>query len=269
MRTVDDIYAEMLVNHAAKASLNEADSVSPNAIWRLFYNVCAMAIFVHEKMFEQFKVELDAEIELRRIGSIPWFHSKILEFQYGDDLELTSTMYYRYALIDETKKIIKRAAVIEASNRLIVKVTKDNNTPLSNSELAAFELYLKKIKVAGTLITVYNYNPDLLQIDITISYNPLLINSGGELISDTSIKPVEVATNEYIAGIVFGGQFNVQKYVDALQGATGVTDVLINEIKAKSDAAIIYTSVVSKYTSIAGHFTIDVIDVTYNSDSDV
>lgn len=263
MRTVTEIYNEMLANKASTAGLNLLTSTAPTAIWRLLFFICATAIFVHEQMFEQHKSVVDNEIDQRRIGTKPWYYNQALMFQFGDDLELQNNYTFAYTIIDETKRIVARCAVVEQANKLIVKVTKTDNTPLDANEQAAFSQYINQIKMAGTNLEVYNYNPDLLQLNLDVYFNPLVLNASGQLITDTSIVPVELALQSYIENIIFGGQFNIQKSVDAVQGATGVLDVVVNSMKAKSELAATYTDIVVEYTSLAGHFAFDTLTLNY------
>lgn len=263
MRTIDDIFNEMLANKAGTSELAGLTSNAPTAIWRLVFYICAVAIYIHEQMFEQHKAVVDEEIEQRRIGTKPWYYNTALEFQYGDNLELQDNYVYAYSVIDATKRIVSRCAVVENANKLIIKVTKSNNVPLDNSEKAAFTQYMNQLKMAGTNLEVYNYNPDLLQLDFDVYYNPLLLTSDGKLITDQAIKPVEVAIQQYIENIIFGGQFNIQKATDAIQEAAGVLDLKGNSAKAKSELDAGYSDINIEYTSLAGHFAIDTLTITY------
>ena len=52
---------------------------------------------------------------------------------------------------------------------------------------------------------------DLLKVAYTIYYDPLVMNSDGELIADDTIKPVELAINNYIQNLPFNGILNLNK----------------------------------------------------------
>ena len=96
-----------------------------------------------------------------------------------------------------------------------------------------FKTYLNKRKPAGVLFQVYSYDPDLIQLDLTVQYDPMLLNADGSIIGDTAKFPVENAVKEYLSGIVYGGTFNMTKLVDAVQGATGVVDVVLGDVRTK------------------------------------
>ena len=126
---------------------------------------------------------------------------------------------------------------------------------LSNDVLTAFREYVNRRKPAGIITDVYSYNPDDITLSIRVQYNPILLNSDGSLISDPSVFPVEDAINDYLASILYGGTFNRNKLIDAVQSAEGVQDLILGDVSAKASAAQSYSVVEgNNYTSVGGSF---------------
>ena len=67
----------------------------------------------------------------------------------------------------------------------------ENGVPkaLSDDVLTVFKTYLNKRKPAGVLFQVYSYDPDLIQLDLTVQYDPMLLNADGSIIGDTAKFP--------------------------------------------------------------------------------
>ena len=130
-----------------------------------------------------------------------------------------------------------------------------NPVALSAGVLSALESYLKQRKPAGVILEVGSFDPDLVRVNMTVEYDPQVINASGQLIADPSVKPVEAAINDYLHDIVFGGVLNKTKLVDAVQAAPGVKDILLGGVFVKSAISVSYETVVgNNYTSYSGAF---------------
>lgn len=271
-RTIQEIYdqistevqsqpqlTELLPNpDDAQTLLSDLSSSSRVANWRLWKWVVAVAIWIHEGIWDLFKTEVDTTVNAARWGTLPWWQQKALEWQYGDSLAY-SDYKYQYAAIDADKMIIKRSAAVESGRQVILKVAKETDgepVKLATEELTAFQSFVAKIRPPGTNISVISYDPDLLKLSYTIYYDPALLNSSGELLSDTSVKPVDVALLAYIKGIVWDGAYNIQKAVDAIQAATGVIDLISNTQSIKA-ASGVYKGIGRYAKSTAGYMIID------------
>ena len=92
-------------------------------------------------------------------------------------------------------------------------------------------------------------------MQIRIQYDPMLLNPDGSLIADSSIYPVEDAVNRYLASILYGGTFNRNKLIDAIQAVEGVKDLILGDVNVKIANAQAYTIVEgNNYTSVGGSF---------------
>ncbi|WP_294536894.1 hypothetical protein [uncultured Bacteroides sp.] len=217
--------------------------------------VCAYGL---EVMFDQLRKDVDAQISQAIVASVAWYHRICLAFQYGDNLVyLPETATYGYQTVNEKLQIVQYAAVRDLGGSVQVLVSKDSGgkpEPLNESELAAFESYLNKMKIAGITMSIKSIPADKIIINMSVQIDPLVIDTSGNRISDGKAVVVD-AINNYLAAIVYGGTFNKTKLVDAVQAVEGVLDVTLGTVKAKSAEAVQYTEVKNNnYTSVGGAF---------------
>lgn len=226
----------------------------------ILFGIVAAAIYTLEAIFDAFRREVDTKIAGSVVASIPWYHKICLEYQHGDNLVLDeTTSEYVYELVDDSKKLVKFAACRDRGGGVYILVAKESADgypeALSNDVLTAFREYINRRKPAGIITDVYSYNPDDITLSIKVQYNPILLNSDGSLISDPSVFPVEDAVNNYLASILYGGTFNRNKLIDAVQSAEGVQDLILGEVSAKASDAQSYSVVEgNNYTSVGGSF---------------
>lgn len=274
-RTRKEIYQAIIDDKETKASLNgllpnpetsdqftdDIDSGSKVALWRLNAWIIAFAIYVFEQVFDLHKAEVNEMINTRLAPSLPWYQSMCLEFQYGDNLAYIDNLW-QYPTVTPANQIIEQCAVVENGRGLRIKVATDPGTglePLSATQLASFQAYLNKRKAPGTYIQVINEDPDLLKLDIAIYINTELINMAGELVADTTVRPVDDAINGYLetfTTVDFNGVFRITKLIDAIQAVPGVVDVLPRSIEWKY-GALGYTRVEAFVTANAGYLALD------------
>ena len=112
---------------------SDLDSTSKVAIWRLWAYTISVAIYLHELLFDLFKKEIDNKIANGIWGTIRWYQTQVFKFQFGDNLIYNpATGHYEYVIIDLSKQVIKRCAIIETINgALLFKVAKESNNILS------------------------------------------------------------------------------------------------------------------------------------------
>lgn len=234
----------------------------------IFFTVAAV-IYALESMFDAFRTDVERRISDAVVASIPWYHKICLEFQYGDELVYDDkTCEYRYAETDESKRVIKYASVRDNVSGVDVLVSADDNgTPkaLPEDVLTVFKKYLNARKPAGVLADIHSYEPDHLRLSLKIQYDPMILNADGSLISNPQVYPVEQAVRAYVSGIVYGGVFNKTKLVDAVQSATGVVDVILENVAVKPVTRIEYVNVTGNNAkSVAGSFSIQSLKDSIN-----
>lgn len=284
-RTLTQIYDEMIAEKNTFANLQvlqpNADSFqtflqsltsrSKVAVWRLIFYIVALAIWTHEKLLDV----QSAEVEQRALDTVPmtvrWYRDKALEFQPGDQLTWDGKKYV-YSPVDITNRLVVYAAAIESNLQVILKVAKvTSGVPdaLSATELVQFEQYMELQQPAGVNLSIISQASDEVDMTIQIFYDPLLINSSGQLISDPTQYPAEDAIEAYLADLGttnFNGKLRVIDLVDKIQVATGVSNVIVTAVDVTSPAAFdVMAATGREYQSVAGHMIAGTLTMTYTS----
>jgi len=280
-RTLDEIYQAILTEKASQATLNgltsnisdqqtllnELTTGSRVAVWTLWAWITAVSIWTLEKLWDQYKVDVQAIADRAVPGTAAWYAAQVLAFQYGDQVTVIDNVP-QYATIDTSKRIVKRVAIIEdGSGVLTIKVAKDNGgvlEPLSNAEQTALEAYLNDIKFAGTRIQVISLNADKLRLTLTVHYDATLMNSDGKLISDGS-SPVDDAIDAYLAALPFNGVVHERGLEDEIQQVAAVSDLEFTLLEATTGSNP-WQSWTLQYMTTAGYAVADTLNITYIAD---
>lgn len=231
----------------------------------IFY-VVAVAVWTLETLFDLFKADVDEKISRAVVASVAWYYKMARRFQYGDALVFDEqTQGYGYVSVDEKKQVVKYAAIRDRGGSIQVLVSGDAGgkpTPLSEEVLTAFKFYMNRVKIAGVILSVKSVPADRIRINATVQIDPMLMDTTGKRLSDGGY-PVVSAIDSYLANIVYGGNFNKTKLVDAIQGVAGVADVTLGQCSVKVDAATEYAEIKSNnYTADSGCFIADSIKNT-------
>lgn len=256
-----------IVPDTAQAMLTELTTASKVAIWRLLFWVIAVAIFVHEKLFDVFK----SDVETRALEIVPattrFYVIESLKFQLGDELVFDGE---KFIYLDTTsvtalaKQIIEQASARDINQVVTIKIAKDDGSggleKLTGTEKTAFEAYLNQIKIAGTKTIVISDDPDILKVAYTIQFDPLVMKGvDGSLIEDGTF-PVQEAIDAYIEGLPFDSTFKVMDLTDAIQAARGVVNAVADVVEAKFgtlDFSDILTVTTETYLPNAGYLVTD------------
>lgn len=236
------------------------ETFSSVSIENIIFFIVASAMYVLETIFDSFKTEVDSKVATAVLASIPWYHQICLEYQQGDELIFDeTTQQFRYPSVDESKRVVKYAACRDRGGGVLILVSGEGEdgipAALSDDILVPFKSYINSRKPAGIPAEIRSYNPDQIQIGMTVQYDPMLMNADGTLVADPSVFPVEEAVSRYLQGIVYGGIFNKTKLVDAIQETQGVEDVMLLSVSAKSDTTPDFASVSgNNYTAVSGSF---------------
>ena len=229
-RSVDTIYADLIAKKESDSNLDVLNSTSKTAIWRLWLYILAYATNVLESLFDKHYTEVTSIITELKPHTMRWYRQKALAFQYGFDLISDTDIFDNGTATEaqiEASKIIKYAAITEATteSRLVLKIATEDNAgklaPITSGQESAFIPYIEEIKDAGVAITVINYLPDILKLNLRIYYDPLVLTSTGVSIL-TGKKPVEDALNEFMKELPFNGELVLNSLIDKLQKTEGV-----------------------------------------------
>lgn len=246
-KTMTDAFmADATIREKYELSVSDTFSskFSSVSLENILFFIVAACCHVLEVIFDQHKTDVEEKISMAVVASVPWYYKMALAFQYGDSLVLNeTTQQYEYATIDESKQVVKYAAVRDKGTSVQILVSGDeggNPVALSNDVLTVFKQYMNRVKVAGVILNITSKASDHVIIRAAITVDPLVINENGELLTDGS-KPVENAIKKHLKSIIYGGTFNKTKLVDAIQAVEGVQDVELQECKYKADGAASYT----------------------------
>jgi hypothetical protein len=252
-RTIAEITAEMDAQQAAQPELAALSSPSGTALFRLWKFVFAVAVRTLEQMFDRLIVQVTTLINQAPVSTPSWFVKKAYEFQFGDIVrEIDGVL--QYAILDETRRIVSRASVREAGDRLQVKVAKNGSSPgtlepLNTAEQAQLRGYIDRIKPAGVRTEITSRIADRLRLSAEVYYE------GSIEISQVKTQ-VEAAINNYLATLSntrenFDGRVRVILLVDAIQQVPAVRDVVITQASGRSGAVI--TPFSREYFTEAGY----------------
>lgn len=269
MRTLEEIYNSLLENKATYPDLDPLTSESKVSIWRMVFWVFAYGIYVHERIFEQYKKEITLKIQEEKAHSQRWYRNMALKFQHGFSLITDDDQFNNIGYTDtqiETSKIIKYSAVTESTDqsRLIIKIateTSDKLHPITVDQKEAFESYMAEIKDAGVHITVVNFLPDKLQLHLKIKRDPNVIDSNGVSIINGN-EPVKDVLKKFMKELPFNGELILNHLVDKLQEIEGVVNPhLISAKTSWIDAELndygYYELVEISKIPVSGYFEID------------
>jgi hypothetical protein len=200
-RTIAEIQNEILKEKDNQSALKGLTSSSKTSIWRLWVNIVATAIWVHEKI-----VEKNALVS--RPHTLNWYREQALNYIHGAELEWKDGSYQfdTTGFIDdkeiEKAKIIKYCAVSEVDLETVLKPNKDvdeifsdyfrnkvgvvfikvateNNGKISRidvpDQLAGFKEYIARIKDAGNQVHIISSPGDILELNLTVYVDPMTI----------------------------------------------------------------------------------------------
>ncbi|MFN4249048.1 MAG: hypothetical protein ACK4EY_15070 [Flavipsychrobacter sp.] len=129
-----------------------------------------------EEIFELLKSDVDTKLASKQAGSIYWYPDAIKEFQYGDSLIIEDGVA-KYAVIDESKRIIKVVSIRKRAGGMDIKMAKDDGSgnliALDNAELLAVDDYIDNRFSPGDGYLAISRDADVIKYTIIGKYDPL------------------------------------------------------------------------------------------------
>ena len=261
-RSIDTIYAQIIVEKANRQELDALDSTSATAIYRLWAYVVSSVIFTLETLFDLHRAEVEGIIATQKAGSLLWYRAMCLGYKPGIGLVVENGRVGYPPGANDIPPLIAQCSVREAADGLVIKIAKEVageleplSTEAGNNELNAFSAYLSAIKYAGTPARIINSPAELLMINAVIFYDPIMITASGTLIADGS-RPVDSAIQAYLRNLPFDGRLKRNALIDAILAAPGVKDVQITTLSSKYEQYP-YEPIPVSYIPIPGYFKID------------
>ncbi|MEQ3500591.1 nucleotidyltransferase [Tenacibaculum sp. SSH1-16] len=241
MNDVQDIKNEMIAVKNNESALQDLNSSSKVSVWNLLFYIVAVCGIDLRKMHREHRTYVDYRLDNQKSGTLPWYRSKALEFQYGFDLIPGTDKYINGEATEEqieASKIIKYATASNGATRgsIVIKVATEKEgklSPIEPGEQNALEEYFEEVKWAGREITIINHLADKLYLNLRIYRDPLILDVNGISILDGN-KPVEDALQEFMKELPFNGELVLQSLVDKLQLVRGVKIAHIIEVKSSS-----------------------------------
>lgn len=253
MRTFDIILQEIV--DKKNQQIPELTSTSQTAVWWIWANIVASAIFTFEQIVYTEQEKLEVYSRQQRYGTLLWWPTVMLEFQLGDALEFDNvTGVHSYPVIDETKQIIAKAAIVEVGDgQLIIKVAKLDSgllIPLdSSAELPNVINYVNEIRPAGTTITVFSQDADIVNGVAEVFFN------GNLLEADIKIR-IEEELTKYRDGINVANTNGVvlrNEIIDAIREIDGIDDIHFNTLTGQAQGGSVIP-IIRDYDTVAGYF---------------
>ena len=279
-RSFQQIKSEIQLEVRTYPSLNAyklpSEGGSQVSIFNLMITIVATAILVFEKIHDIFKEDITALAESAISGNAKWLQNQMLTFQYGDIILIDDDYSPYYAVIDTTKQIVTRCAIIDA-NPVPIKVAKGiapTLEPLTTPEMNALKDYYygtqftEGIGFAGVPAVFTSAYPDRMFVEADVYYTSQLSASVVKAAVITAIDNFFATFQE----VNFNGTVFVIKMTDAVQAVTGVTRIVYTDITAR-DVGTIYASATTidfqgSYQADAGYL-ISEEDVTHTLDDSI
>jgi hypothetical protein len=233
-RSIESIHGEILTSIEMNAVLEDLNSPSKVAIYRLFAFIIATAIYLHELIFDTHKVEVENLLFNQKSGRLSWYRFMAFNFQYGYDLVPDKDYYDNTGVSEEdieASKIIKYCAVVEPEDesRILIKIAKEENGGLTNftddDQVEAVEAYFEEIKYPGK-ITIINYPADKLYLNVQIKRDALVLAADGTSKLDAT-RPVEEAIAEFMTELDFNGELLLSFLIAKIKAVPGVLDATL------------------------------------------
>ena len=175
------------------------------------------------------KASLDAAAAAAPSGNAAWIQARILEFQFGDQIEVDDNFNTFYPVPDVSKQIITRTSVFvdPVTSNIQIKVAKESAppVPLTGVELDALEDYYfgtgdtQGVGFAGVSTTFLSQDPDRIFVEGQIVYlgqfDPAVVKTN-----------VIAAIEAFIASFQdqnFDGTIKMQKLTEAILAVDGVS----------------------------------------------
>lgn len=258
-RSIDTIFNEIITAKEAESGLDFLNSTSVTAIWRLWAYITATVMFTLETLWDLFKGEIEGIFATQRPGTLLWYRATCLAFRYGVGL-IVNNGRIGYSTDDSTPALLAQCSVREAADGLVIKIAKDVSgelQPLSTEESNSFNAFISSIKYAGTPVRVVNSASNLLKIQLTIYYDPLIFKPNGERIID-SARTVDQAIESYLRNLPFDGRLKVTSLVDTIMNVEGVQDCHVTAISHKYESYP-YEIIEVSHIPESGYFKVDPI----------
>lgn len=235
LATIQKQIQDAAVQYYAAAGLTlDVTKWSRRNILRLWTFIIASVIVTLEQIQDLYYASIETLLSSGAPATANWLKKKALEFQYSATnpqiLIISDTEVPHYSEIKEDLKIITRASVkTTLSNNVKIKVAKSEPpAALAAGELSAFINYIQDIGAAGIKYTCTSTNPDKIYIEADVYYR-------GQY-SAVIFDYIQTSLNLFYKNLDFDGTVKLSDLEAAIRNTTGVTDVVLKNVKARKDS---------------------------------
>ncbi len=231
-RTIAQIKAAIIATKNADPVLSGLSSSSAVAEWNLWTDIVALCQWTLENLFDIHTQEVNNLLSAMKAHTLQWYINKAKAFQFGDPLPDGSDSY---ATINTNKQIVSYAAAAEVNNGLRIKVASSNGNglqALNSNQLSALSGYMGLVKDAGVRLYITSAAADRLQANLSIYYDPLVLDSMGRRLDGSGNTPVQDAIALYLNALPFNGLLVLNYFAEAIQHVPGVLICKVNALNA-------------------------------------
>jgi hypothetical protein len=243
-------------NDTAQTLLDDVQSPSKVADWRLWCWVVAVCTWVLETLFDRHKAELEVIAAAAVAGTLPWYGATTLEWQYGD-LQVWNDQAKRweYPVINLANRLAKRSSARAGNGVIFIKAAKEGAMtplgpelePLTPAEYISLTAFWEQNRFAGDILSITSLNPDGITGAIDVYYDAVLD-------VPTLTDNLQLAAAKYLAAIPFDGTFVKDSLVDALQKVPGVRYTQVQSLNGIAGASS--TPITTTYEAASGYFAV-------------
>lgn len=267
-RSKEEIMGIMLKAKEDNQNLTGLKNDSAVSIWRLLMNAIADALFIHEKIFDRHKVDVNELLSAKKPHRKGWYTEQAKLFRKGYDLDPDTGQYKEPAVTDENwqktveeARTIKYAAAVESKDKSIlylkIATGKDGKRePVSTEELVSFKAYLDEIKDAGVRIAVINDPADEMKLKMDIYYDMLVLDDKGRRLDGEADTPIQDAIRAYLSNLPFNGTYTNQELVNVLQNIPGVVIARLEYSEARYGAYAKFHEIEAREIAHSGYYTL-------------
>lgn len=268
MRTIAEIKKSMTdgimadPNLVQRLSLDTTKSwesqVSAVSVLNLIIYIVAVGHHIMERMFEQFKADVEGRIAAAYPGSVSWLWNRALEYQHDTSANIYLAEHGVYESVDESKRVVRFAAVAEKYNAVTVKVSGAGYAPLTDEQLTGFTAYMNTLKFAGVHLNVSSIESDDLTLTLRVWRDRLVMPEEDDAVIGGAVR-------SYLDAILYGGVFNKTRLIDALRGVAGITDAVVEGCVFEAHDTDGTETVLAgqNYEATAGHINLKTLTVNY------
>lgn len=246
----------------SEQSLNNANSNSKVAIWRLVVWVVAFAIWLHEKIVEKNAAN-------SRPQNSPNYRQMVLNYIDGVPLihDGSQFVFDTTGVTDiEDRKIIKRCAILENNRGIVVKIATEIGgvlMPVNNDQAVRIMKYIDQQTQPGVPVRLINEPADNLKVNLKVyvDANVIDLETGKQLNVSGDVYPVNDAINAYLSELEFNGAFVASFFTEKIRQYPGITLVDLQLLEWKYASLPFINAGIYKISN-SGYFKIAPEDLT-------